>query len=249
MNFLLISWKIDSFRSKKYTMEHEKERLIDGYRHCYYRGLRYEPSQSLIHAENFYKLLDQRRSVRHFSTKPVAKEVIDLLLKTAGTAPSGANKQPWTFCAVSNAELKHQIREAAEIEEKENYSGRMSERWLKDLAHLGTDEVKPFLEDAPWLIIVFKRVHETESTGEKVTNYYVNESVGLACGMLIAAIHHAGLVTLTHTPSPMNFLTKVLNRPENERPFLLLPVGYAAEPAYVPDIHRKSLDEIAVFYE
>lgn len=170
-------------------------------------------------------------------------------LKTAGTAPSGANKQPWTFCAVSNAEMKRLIREAAEIEEQENYSGRMSERWLKDLAHLGTDEVKPFLEDAPWLIIVFKRVHETEANGEKITNYYVNESVGLACGMLIAAIHNAGLVTLTHTPSPMNFLTKVLKRPENERPFLLLPVGYAEEPTYVPDIHRKSLDEIAVFYE
>lgn len=222
---------------------------VNGYEHLLHQGLQVEEQNQSKRAEELYHLLDSRRSVRHFSTKPVAKEIIETLIKTAGTAPSGANKQPWTFCAVSNAELKRLIREAAEIEEQENYSGRMSERWLKDLAHLGTDEVKPFLEEAPWLIIVFKRVHETESTGEKVTNYYVNESVGLACGMLIAAIHNAGLVTLTHTPSPMNFLTKVLNRPENERPFLLLPVGYAAEPAYVPDIHRKSLDEIAVFYE
>lgn len=222
---------------------------VNGYEHLLHKGLPVEQGDQTKRVDAFYQLLDSRRSVRHFSTKPVSKEIIETLIKTAGTAPSGANKQPWTFCAVSNAEMKRLIREAAEKEEQENYAGRMSERWLKDLAHLGTDEVKPFLEEAPWLIIVFKRAHETEANGEKVTNYYVNESVGLACGMLIAAIHNAGLVTLTHTPSPMNFLTKVLNRPENERPFLLLPVGYAAEPAYVPDIHRKSLDEIAVFYE
>ncbi len=206
-----------------------------------------EPEAMLRNSIEFYNWLNSRRSVRHFSEKPVDKEVIENIIKSASTAPSGANKQPWTFCAVSNAELKQRIRLAAENEEHENYHGRMSEEWLRDLAPLGTDEVKEFLTTAPWLIIVFKKAYELEGR-EKRKNYYVSESVGIACGLLLTAIHHAGLVALTHTPSPMNFLKKILNRPENESPYLLIPVGYGADDAMVPDINRKKLDEIAVFY-
>ena len=196
-------------------------------------------------SEEHYLELQQRRSIRKFDTKPVAIEVIENIVKTAGTAPSGANKQPWTFVVVSDPLMKKQIRIAAEQEEYESYHGRMGETWLKDLEPFGTDWHKPFLEDAPYLIIVFKRVYEF--IGDKtVNNYYVNESVGIACGMLITAIHHAGLQTLTHTPSPMAFLTKILDRPSNERPYLLLPVGHAAEDAEVPVISKKSLDEIMV---
>jgi nitroreductase len=200
-------------------------------------------------SEVFYQKMDKRRSVREFSSKPVTKNIIENLIKTASTAPSGANKQPWTFCAISNPKIKSEIRKAAEAEEKESYENRMSDSWLKDLAHLGTDMNKPFLETAPWLIVVFKRAFEYGENGKKLNNYYVNESVGLASGMLITAIHNAGLITLTHTPSPMRFLSKILNRPDNERPFLLLPVGYAKVPAYIPDIHRKKLEDIAEFYE
>lgn len=207
------------------------------------------PADSLARARNLHDLLDRRRSVRHFSDRAVAREVIELLIQTASTAPSGANKQPWTFCAVSNPTVKAQIREAAEREEFENYHGRMSDEWLKDLEKFGTDWQKPFLTVAPWLIVVFKKAYDLGLEGEKRKNYYVNESVGLACGNLITAIHHAGLVTVTHTPSPMNFLQKVLGRPENERPFLLLPVGYPAEGAEVPVIRRKSLAEVSVWYE
>ncbi len=199
-------------------------------------------------SENFYQLLDQRRSIREFSDRPVDIKIIENIVKAASTAPSGAHKQPWTFCVISNPEIKKQIRDAAEIEEKENYSKRMSDRWIEDLEPFGTNWEKPFIEIAPYIIVVFKRAHETID-GEKRNNYYVNESVGIACGMLISAIHNAGLVTLTHTPSPMNFLTKVLNRPENERAYLLLPVGYAANDAEVPDIHRKSLNEVMVRYD
>lgn len=221
---------------------------INGYPHVRYVRDIYPPDECLKRTKDFHQWLDTRRTVREISDQPVAKEVIEQLIMAASTAPSGAHKQPWTFCAISNAEMKKQIREAAEKEEYESYHGRMSERWLKDLAPIGTDWNKPFLENAPWLIVIFKRVHEHED-GEKVNNYYVNESVGIACGMLIAAIHNAGLVTLTHTPSPMNFLTKILNRPENERPFLLLPVGYPEEEVYVPDLKRKELKEVAVFFE
>ncbi len=165
----------------------------------------------------------------------------------AASAPSGANKQPWTFCAISNPEVKRQIRIAAEQEEKESYEGRMSPEWLEDLAPLGTDWHKPFLEIAPWLIVVFRKPFDYQSNGSKRQNYYVQESVGIACGFLIAAIHAAGLVTLTHTPSPMNFLQKILDRPDNERPFLLLPVGYPAPDAMVPDIQKKGTDEVLVW--
>lgn len=222
--------------------------LINGYKHLLYQREAISQDESLKNSIQFYEWLDTRRSVREYSNQPVPKTVIENILKSASTAPSGAHKQPWTFCAVSNAELKSKIRLAAEEEERENYDGRMSERWLQDLAPLGTDTNKPFIEDAPWIIVVFKRVYEHEGH-EKHNNYYVNESVGIACGMLISAIHNVGLVTLTHTPSPMNFLSKLLERPANERAFLLLPVGYAKQPVYVPDIKRKVLNEIAVFYE
>ncbi len=199
-------------------------------------------------ASSFYKWMDERRTCRDFSEKPVPKEVIEHLLLTASTAPSGAHKQPWTFCVVSDVELKKQIRVAAEAEEKESYDGRMSEEWLKDLAPLQTNWEKPFLETAPYLIIVFSRSYEFEENGHKHQNYYVKESVGIACGFLLTAIHEAGLVALTHTPSPMNFLSKLLGRPENERPYLLIPVGYAADECWVPSLKRKELNEIAVWY-
>ena len=192
--------------------------------------------------------MDWRRSVRDFSDKPVPKSVIENIIKTASTAPSGAHKQPWFFCVIESAELKSQIRKAAEEEERKSYEGRMSKEWLNDLKPLGTNHSKPFLEIAPYLIIVFKKPYDLSKEEEKLQNYYVNESVGIACGMLITAIHQAGLVTLTHTPSPMNFLTKLLERPSNERAFLLLPVGYPVTEAYVPDIERKNLDEVSKFY-
>jgi len=201
----------------------------------------------LDRSKSFYEFMDQRRSVRDFSDRPIAKEVIDQLILTASSAPSGAHKQPWTFCAVRNPEIKKQIREAAEKEEYENYHGRMSEDWLEDLAQFGTDWHKSFLTTAPWLIVVFKKAYDLEE-GEKKKNYYVNESVGLATGFLLAAIHNAGFVSLTHTPSPLNFLQKILDRPSNERPFLLIPVGYPADDAEVPVLERKGLDDMAEFY-
>lgn len=196
----------------------------------------------------YYAYMDQRRSIREFSDEPVPREVIEQLVLTASSAPSGAHQQPWTFCIVSDAEIKKQIRAAAEQEEYESYNNRMSEEWLEALKPLGTDWNKPFLEIAPWLIIVFKKSYDLKEDGSKSKNYYVNESVGLAAGFLISAIHNAGLVTLTHTPSPMNFLQKILNRPSNEKPFLLLPVGYPADDVEVPDLKRKGLDDVAVWY-
>ena len=212
----------------------------------------YEPREFSVEetksrAAEFYQYMDKRRSLRSFSNKAVPKDVIEDVIKTASTAPSGAHQQPWTFCAISSADIKSKIREAAEKEEYENYHGRMTDRWLKDLEAFGTDHIKPFLEIAPWLIVVMKRSYEVVD-GEKKNNYYATESVGLATGFLLAAIHNAGLVALTHTPSPMNFLTKVLDRPANEKPFLLIPVGYAEDGAEVPVLERKGLDEMAVFY-
>jgi iodotyrosine deiodinase len=192
---------------------------------------------------------EKRRSVRDFSNQAIPKEVIENIILSASTAPSGANKQPWTFCVITNPEIKAEIKKAAEKEEFDSYNGRMSEDWLKDLAHLGTDWHKPFLEIAPALIIVFKRSYEWDENKEKKNNYYVTESVGLACGFLLSVIHKCGLVALTHTPSPMNFLCKILNRPENEKPFLLIPIGYPADNCTVPDIKRKSLDDICIWYE
>ncbi|MDU0369080.1 nitroreductase family protein [Hymenobacter endophyticus] len=195
-----------------------------------------------------YEQLNERRSVREFSSRPVPRSIIESLIKAAGTAPSGANKQPWMFCAVQNLSLKKQIRVAAEQEEIESYAHRMSAEWLEDLAPLGTDTHKEFLETAPWLLVVFRRVYEFRPDGSQHNNYYVSESVGLAVGFLLAAAHQAGLVALTHKPSPMNFLARLLNRPKNERPFLLIPIGYPVSDTLVPDIHRKPLDEISVWY-
>ncbi|MEM7101497.1 MAG: nitroreductase family protein [Bacteroidota bacterium] len=198
-------------------------------------------------SSNFYAKMDIRRSVRHFSDRPVPKIVIDNLIMTASSAPSGAHKQPWTFCAVSDPAIKSEIRKAAEEEEYRSYNGRMSEEWLDDLAPLGTDWNKPFLETAPWLIILFRKNYDILN-GQKKKNYYVSESVGIAAGFLISAIHNAGLATLTHTPSPMGFLHKILQRPENERPFLLLPVGYPSNEAVVPDLQRKPLEKVSIFF-
>lgn len=223
-------------------------KLINGHPFIKYSRDTYQPNEMLERTVSFTDWMDKRRTCRDFSDRPVPKEVIEHIIMAASTAPSGAHKQPWTFCVVSDPGLKMQIRAAAEKEEKESYEGRMSEEWLKDLAPIGTDWQKPFLEIAPYLIIVFKRSYEFESNGHKHQNYYVTESVGLACGFLLAAIHNAGLVALTHTPSPMNFLSKILNRPENEKPFLLIPVGYAVEECWVPDLKRKDLNEVVQFY-
>ncbi|MCK5402011.1 MAG: nitroreductase family protein [Flavobacteriaceae bacterium] len=229
-------------------MKTENHIFINGYKHILYESELCNEEESIEKSQEFYNWLDSRRSVREYSNKTVPKEVIENIIKAASTAPSGAHKQPWTFCAISNPKLKSRIRLAAEVEERKTYAKRMSDRWRKDLAPLGTDTNKPFIEDAPWIIIAFKRVYEHEEN-VKHNNYYVNESIGIACGMLITAIHNAGLVTLTHTPSPMNFLANLLHRPNNERAFLLLPIGYAKQPVYVPDLKRKNLDKVAVFYE
>ncbi len=208
----------------------------------------YNEEEMKQRAQEYFEWLDKRRTVRDFSDKEIPKSVIEDIIKSASTAPSGAHKQPWTFCAVSNADIKKQIRIAAEEEEYESYNSRMPKEWLDDLLPLQTDWHKEFLEIAPWLIIVFKRIYEFGEEGKKKNNYYVQESVGLASGFLLTAIHNAGLVALTHTPSPMNFLTKILNRPENEKPFLLVPVGYPVEECLVPHLDRKGIEEIAEFY-
>jgi len=198
-------------------------------------------------AASFRAELARRRTVRMFSDRPVPREVVEQCLLAAGSAPSGANLQPWHFVVVSDPEVKRRIRIAAEQEEREFYAHRAPPEWLAALAPLGTDEDKPYLEIAPYLIAIFGERHGVAADGGKVTHYYVNESVGIATGFLIAALHHAGLATLTHTPSPMGFLNEVLERPSHERPFLLLVVGYPAEGAVVPDISRKPLEAIATF--
>ena len=194
-------------------------------------------------AQDFLDLLNRRRTVREYSDREVPFELIEKAIATAGTAPSGANMQPWRFVVVRDPEVKKKIREAAEKEEFESYHGRMSEKWLRRLALLGTDEHKPFLEIAPYLIVVF-RINSITEDGETEPTYYSQESVGIAVGMLLAALHNMGLATLTHTPSPMRFLQEILGRPKNEIPFVLIPVGYPADDAKVPDITRKPLDEI-----
>ncbi|HRK55621.1 MAG TPA: nitroreductase family protein [Cyclobacteriaceae bacterium] len=226
----------------------KKIKTIDGYEFIEYHHESYSEKETVKRSQSFYKWMDERRTVRDFSDKPIPKEVIDNIILTASTAPSGAHKQPWTFCVVSDPAIKSQIRKAAEEEEFESYNSRMPPEWLEDLKPLQTDWHKPFLEVAPYLIIVFKKTYDLSPEGAKKTNYYVAESVGLACGFLLTAIHHAGLVALTHTPSPMNFLTKLLKRPENERPFLLIPVGYSTEETYVPHLKRKPLEDIATYY-
>jgi len=207
-------------------------------------------TQEVEHAAKAYRSeIEKRRSVRFFSDKPVTRETIENIIMAASSAPSGAHKQPWTFAAISNSELKAQIREAAEKEEYTNYHGRMSEDWLEDLKKFDTNWVKEFITTAPWIIVLFKKAYDVSETGDKEKNYYVNESVGIAAGFFISALHHAGLVTLTHTPSPMNFLEKILKRPKNERAFLLLPVGYPAEGAVVPVLERKGPEQVISYYE
>jgi len=200
-------------------------------------------------ADAFLETMRRRRTVRDFSDRAVSREVIESCLLAAGTAPNGANRQPWRFVVVGDAAIKKRIRDEAEIEERAFYSGKAPKEWIEALEHLGTDEHKPFLERAPWLIAIFAESYELMEDGTKAKNYYVSESVGIATGMLITALHHAGLVTLTHTPSPMKFLNGLLGRPDNERPFLILVVGYPEEDATVPDISKKPIEDIAVFLE
>jgi len=199
--------------------------------------------ESRARSEAFLRAVSRRRSVRHFSTDPVPREVIENCIRAAGTAPSGANRQPWHFVVVEDVAVKARIREAAEKEERAFYRERAPDDWLEALGPLGTNEEKPFLEAAPYLIVVFAESYGVDPTGER-KNYYVSESVGIAAGILITALHEAGLAALTHTPSPMAFLNEILGRPKNERPFVLMPVGYPADDAQVPDIRRKDLDEI-----
>jgi iodotyrosine deiodinase len=203
------------------------------------------PEEQDKRTADFLDLMRRRRTVREYSDREVPIELIEKAIATAGTAPSGANMQPWRFVVVRDPTIKKQIREAAEKEEHESYHGRMSEKWLRRLAPLGTDEHKPFLEIAPYLIVVF-RLNSVTEDGETEPTYYSQESVGIAVGLLLAALHNMGLATLTHTPSPMKFLQQILGRPKNEVPFVLIPVGYPAKDAMVPDITRKGLDEIMV---
>jgi len=201
--------------------------------------------QMLANAKDFYELMKRRRTVREYSDKPIPEGVIEQCILTAGTAPNGANLQPWHFAVIQSPEVKKIVREAAEEEEREFYNGRAPKEWLDTLAHLGTDENKPFLEEAPALIAIFQKSKTIDEFGKETRTYYPKESVGIATGMLITALHNAGLATLTHTPSPMNFLNKILDRPKEEKPFLLLIVGYPKENCEVPDISKLPLEQIA----
>lgn len=208
---------------------------------------RLAPEEMRRRAESFYREMDRRRSVRHFSSEPVPRELVEQAIRTASTAPSGAHRQPWLFVAVDDAGIRREIRQAAEEEERKNYGERFPEEWIEALEPLGTHWEKPYLEHAPWLVVVFEELFGYDEEGEKRKNYYVKESVGIACGMFIAALHHMGLATLTHTPSPMRFLSEILGRPRNEKPYILFPVGYPAEDARVPDIERKELEQVSLW--
>lgn len=204
-------------------------------------------SEQLELARTVLDEMDQRRSVREFSDRPVPRELVVTAIRCASTAPSGAHMQPWTFVLVGDPEVKRQIRLAAETEERKNYQGgRIPPHWREDLAPLGTDWQKPFLETVPWIVVVFEQRYGTRPDGARQHHYYVKESVGIACGMFIDALHRMGLSTLTHTPSPMAFLRTLLDRPQSERPFILFPIGYAAQDCRVPDLERKGLDNIMV---
>jgi iodotyrosine deiodinase len=202
-------------------------------------------SESLRRAQSFFEEMDRRRTTRHFSTEPVPRELIEYAIRTAGTAPSGAHLQPWTFVAIAGADVKARLRAAAEVEERRFYHELAPPEWLEALAPLGTDEHKPHLTDAPWIVVLFRHVYGLKPDGGKRTYYYTQESCGIAAGLFIVAVHHMGLVTLTHTPSPMAFLGELLGRPANERAMLVMPVGYPATGALVPNLTRKSLAEIA----
>lgn len=201
------------------------------------------------HSEEFLNRMQSRRSVRSFSRRSVPRQLIERLIETASTAPSGANRQPWTFVCISDEVMKQRIRDAVEAEERQTYEQRMPTQWREALEPIGTNWHKPCLTDVPWIVVVFEHVHDVSSDGATRPNYYVKESVGIACGLFIAAVHHAGLATVPHTPSPMGFLSDLLDRPENERPYLLFPVGFAAEGVMVPDLQRKPLERIAVWRE
>lgn len=214
-----------------------------------YQPPRLSPAESLARAEACFERLDARRSVREFSPDPVPRRLIELAIQAASSAPSGAHKQPWTFVAISNAQLKAQIRVAAEAEERESYERRMSEEWRAALAPLGTDWHKPYLEVVPWIVVLFGQRFGLTAEGEQLKHYYVTESCGIAAGMFVAALHEMGLATLTHTPSPMRFLSELLARPSNETPLILFPIGYPAPDAQVPAIERKALERVAVWHE
>ena len=199
-------------------------------------------------ASDFYELMNKRRTTRHFSKKTVPRDLIEMAIKTAGTAPSGAHLQPWTFVAISNEELKLKIRQAAEVEEKKTYSERMPEAWAELLRPLGTDHIKEHITDAPWVVVVFRQSKKLRDNGKSSPTYYSQESCGIAIGLFIAAIQNMGLTTLTHTPSPMKFLREILNRPEHEHAMLLMPVGYPAKNAKIPNLKRKTLDEISEWF-
>ncbi|MEA1903317.1 MAG: nitroreductase family protein [Actinomycetota bacterium] len=212
-----------------------------------YRPDRLDPDEQARRATAFYEEMNGRRSVRFFSDESVPRELIDQAIRTASTSPSGAHRQPWTFVIIGDPEVKRQIRIAAEEEERVNYEGgRIPEHWREALEPLGTDWRKPFLETVPWIVVMFEQRYGLSDDGSKVHHFYVKESCGIAAGIFITALHHMGLATLTHTPSPMAFLTKLLGRPKNERPFCMFPIGYPAEDCVVPDLTRKSLDEVAV---
>jgi nitroreductase len=211
--------------------------------------IEYDTADMQQQAADFYDAMRTRRSIRDFSAKPVPIEIIKNCIRTAGSAPSGANRQPWHFAVVTSAAIKKQIREGAELEEQEFYSTRAPLDWLEALAPLGTDAQKPFLETAPCLIVIFGQKYAQDANGKKQKNYYVTESVSIATGLLIAALHHAGLSTLTHTPSPMKFLNKILERPDTEKPLMILVAGYAARHVRVPDITRKSLEQISSYHK
>lgn len=215
------------------------------YRSVPYRPERVPPDEVVARLREQHDVAQRRRTVRHFSRDPVPREAIELAIRIAGTAPSGAHRQPWYFVAISDPETKRRIREAAEAEEKSFYEERAPAEWLDALAPLGTDFVKEHITDAPWLIVVFRRDHETLDDGRVLKSYYVHESVGIAVGFLIQALHRAGLATLTHTPAPMTFLREICGRPKSEKPYVLLPVGYPAPDCEVPDLDRKPFDEIA----
>ncbi len=205
----------------------------------------YPEDEMVRRSQEFYADLSRRRSVRHFSSQPVPREIVETAVLSAGTAPSGAHKQPWQFVLVGDDDVKRKIREAAEAEEKESYENRMPQSWIEDLAPLGTDWHKPFLTTCPWLIVVLAKTYGLEErSGIKSKHYYVQESVGIAVGFLLVALHYAGLATLTHTPSPMGFLPKILNRPNNERAYMLIALGYPEPGCRVPELHRKPLEEI-----
>ncbi len=206
-----------------------------------------DPQEMQQRATEFYELMDKRRSVREFSPEPIPEGVLEACIKTASTAPSGAHKQPWYFCVIRDPEIKHAIRLAAEKEERENYEHRFPEDWLQDLEIFGTNEHKEYLDIAPALVVIFRENYQIVD-GKRVKNYYVNESAGIAAGMFIAALHNAGLASLTHTPNPMAFLNQILKRPKNETPILLMPVGYPKSGTKIPDLQRKPLESIMAKY-